>query len=258
MSDLYLDLIERAVSGQIFEEGKSERRVANFLQRMRHPYLTRRNGAIAWPLHAHTMIGMARLKNLRELVETTLNEGVPGDYIETGVWRGGACIMMRAILKARGVSDRKVYCADSFNGLPPPSGKHHQDKRDRLYKFSELAISEEQVRQNFEVYGLLDEQVVFLPGWFKDTLPALTDEQFSVIRLDGDMYESTMDAITNLYPRLSPGGFAIIDDYGGINACRKAVHDYLDANSLAPKIVPVDESCVWWRKPMTDMAKPIT
>jgi len=246
MVDLYLDLVERAITGRLFEESKAERALANFVQRIRRPYLTRK-GALPWPLRAHTMLRSARLRNLRQLVEATLHEGVPGDYIETGVWRGGACIFIRAILKAYGITDRKVYCADSFEGLP--KGRHPLDKRDRLHKFSELAISEEQVRKNFEVYGLLDEQVVFLKGWFRDTLPSLTDERFAVIRLDGDMYESTHDALTHLYPRLSPGGFAIILDYGVIKACSRAVHDYLDAHSLKPDIVPVDRSCVWWRKP---------
>ena len=248
-NDLYLDLIERALSGALFPEGKAERFIANLRQRIRNPYATRR-GAAAWPLRAHTMIGPGRLRNLRQLVETTLRENVPGDYIETGIWRGGACILMRAVLAAHGVANRKVFCADSFSGLPAPNARFRHDRRDRLHKFSELAISEEQVRRNFESYGLLDDQVVFLKGWFRDTLPALTDERFAVIRLDGDMYESTTDALTHLYPRLTPGGFAIIDDYGGITACRKAVHDYLDANALKPEIVAVDQSCVWWRKPL--------
>jgi O-methyltransferase len=247
MPDLYLDLVERAVAGRLFKEGQTERRLADLWQRVRHPYATR-HGAHSWPLRAHTMIGDARLRNLRELVERTLRENVAGDYIETGVWRGGACIYVRAILKARGVTDRKVYLADSFCGLPKPSGRFRQDRRDRLFKFSELAISKREVSENFEAYGLLDEQVVFLEGWFRDTLPTLATERFALIRLDGDMYESTMDALTHLYPRLSPGGFAIIDDYGALKNCRRAVHDYLDAHSLTTEIVPVDHSAVWWRK----------
>jgi hypothetical protein len=192
------------------------------------------------------MIGTKRLRSLRQQVEITLRENIPGDYIETGVWRGGACIFMRAILKAHGVIERKVLCADSFSGLP--KGQHHNDRRDRLYKFAELAISEEQVRRHFDVYGLLDDQVVFLAGWFRDTLPRLSDERFAIIRLDGDMYESTHEALTHLYNRLSPEGFAVVDDYGSISACRRAVHDYLDENSLKPEIIPVDNTCVWWRK----------
>jgi O-methyltransferase len=248
MSDLYVDLVERAVAGRLFEIDERARRRARFWQRLRHPYLTRNGVTFTFPPNVHTMIGPARLQNLRHLVETALRDRIPGHFIETGVWRGGACILMRAILKAQAITDRKVYCADSFAGLPRSDGRYRQDRHDRLYKFSELAVSVDEVRKNFDVYGLLDEQVVFLVGRFRDTLPTLTDERFAVIRLDGDMYESTMDALTHLYPRLSPGGFAIIDDYGPIQGCRTAVHDYLNAHKLSPEIVPVDVACVWWRK----------
>jgi O-methyltransferase len=214
--------------------------------RIRHPYFTRHH-VHTWPLRAHTMLTPARLRSLRNQTETTIRESIPGDYIETGVWRGGACIMMRAILKALNVTDRRVFVADSFDGLPPPSGRYWQDKRDRLSKFRELAISEEQVRKHFAIYDLLDDQVVFLKGWFSETLPKLTDECFAIIRLDGDMYESTMDALTNLYPRLSPGGFAIIDDYS-LQMCRRAVHDYLAAHSLKPELIEIDPGSVYWRK----------
>ena len=92
----YLDLLERSILNSIYGESKLEMRLQRLLQRLRHPYLTRR-GAIAWPSRAHSMIGQPRLRNVRELVERTLKDNVPGDYIETGVWRGGACIMMRGV-----------------------------------------------------------------------------------------------------------------------------------------------------------------
>jgi O-methyltransferase len=97
-------------------------------------------------------------------------------------------------------------------------------------------------------YDLLDEQVVFLKGLFKDTLPQLIDHRFALIRLDGDMYESTMDALTNLYDRVSDRGFVIVDDYGALKKCRKAVHDFLDGRSLKVDIQKIDETGVWWRK----------
>jgi len=195
------------------------------------------------------MIGEKRLANLRELVDRTLSENIPGDYIETGVWQGGACILIRAILEARGVTERKVFLADSFEGLPRPNPERYPaDKRDRLFKFHELAVLEEQVRENFRKYDLLDDQVIFLKGPFSETLSKLTTEQFALIRLDGDMYGSTMDALTNLYDRVSSGGFVIVDDYGALQNCRRAVNDFLSSRSLRPPITPVDVSCVWWRK----------
>lgn len=245
----YLDLLEKTLQNAIHGESGIEMKLRLWAQRLRHPYLTRR-GAHPWPSRAHSMLGPHRLRSLRELTERTLNENIPGDYIETGVWRGGACILMRGVLAAYDVRDRKVIVADSFEGLPKPNAdKYPADKRDTAFNFSELAIPVDQVRKNFETYGLLDEQVVFLKGFFKDSLPTLpTDSRFAIIRLDGDMYESTMDALTNLYDRLSSGGFAIIDDYGGLKNCAKAVHDYLDQRGLKVDLQKVDDSCVWWRK----------
>ena len=104
------------------------------------------------------------------------------------------------------------------------------------------------MKANFAKYGLLDDRVVFLDGWFKDTLPAAPIERLAVLRLDGDMYESTMEALTALYDKVSTGGFVIIDDYGCIDACRKAVHDFRDARGIAEKIVDIDGWGVYWRK----------
>jgi len=244
----YLDLLEKSLLNTIYGESKLEMRMRAILQRVRHPYLTRR-GALAWPARAHTMIGPKRLRNLRELVECTIREDIPGDYIETGVWRGGACILIRGILAAYGINNRRVFCADTFRGLPRPNPKQYpEDKRDRLFSFAELAVSEPTVRRNFAAYDLLDDRVVFLKGLFGETLPTLSSGRFSLIRLDGDMYESTLDALTHLYDRLSDGGFVIIDDYGGLKGCRKAVHDFLAKRSLKVEIHAVDETGVWMRK----------
>ncbi len=247
---LYLDLLERSLQNAIHGESQVEMKIQSWLQRVRHPYLTRR-GAFPWPTRAHSMIGPQRLRNLRDLVERTLTDNIPGDYIETGVWRGGACILMRGVLAAHGVTDRKVIVSDSFEGLPrPDAAKYPADKRDRLFAFEELAVSVDQVRKNFETYGLLDDQVVFLKGFFKDTLPTLSaHSRFALIRLDGDMYESTMDALNGLYDKLSSGGYAIIDDYSGLKNCRQAVHDYLDQHRLKVDIHKIDDSGVWWQKP---------
>ena len=202
-----------------------------------------------WPLVAHTMIGLKRLDNLEFCIEEVITTGVPGDLIETGVWRGGATIFMRAVLKAYDVTDRCVWVADSFEGLPPPdAGKYPYDAGDRLHEATELAVSLEEVKTNFERYGLLDDQVRFLKGWFRDTLPDAPIERLAVLRLDGDMYQSTMDALANLYPKVSQGGYVIVDDYGAIPACRQAVHDYRSADGITEKIHNVDWTGIFWQK----------
>jgi len=202
-----------------------------------------------WPLYADTMVGMKRLDQLQSAIETILDDGVEGDFIETGVWRGGACIFMRAALEAYGVSDRRVFVADSFAGLPEPDVRRYPADRDAsFHKVRFLSVSREDVERNFAKYGLLDDRVVFLQGWFKDTLPSAPIEKLALLRLDGDMYESTMDALTNLYPKLSPGGYCIVDDFF-LGPCRLAVEEYRAAHGIDTEIRIIDTCSAYWRKP---------
>jgi len=211
--------------------------------------LDNRMNGIGWPLNGYTMIGTKRMNNIRYCAEQVLKNNTEGDFIETGVWRGGAVIFMRAILHAYGDKNKKVWVADSFQGLPKPdSEKYPDDEGDDLYTVEQLRVSLEDVKANFQRFGLLDEQVSFLKGWFKDTLPDAPIEKLSIIRLDGDMYESTMDGLCNLYPKLSPGGFIIIDDYGAIPACAKAVQDYRKKQGISEEIKEIDWSGRFWQK----------
>ncbi len=197
-----------------------------------------------WPLFGYTMIGHRRLDNVRHCVETVLREDIPGDILEAGVWRGGATIFVRAMLRAYGVTDRTVWVADSFEGLPVPANE--TDGAD-FSGIPVLKVSIDQVRANFEKFGLLDDQVVFLQGWFADTLPKAPIDRLAVLRLDGDLYSSTMDTLQSLYDKVSPGGFVIVDDYHSWDSCRRAVTDFLEERSLAPKIESVDWAAAYWR-----------
>jgi O-methyltransferase len=210
----------------------------------------KRNLGLDWPAAAETMIGMQRLTSLQRCVETVITEDVPGDLVECGVWRGGACILMRAVLAVYGDDERCVWLADSFAGVPPPDADNYiADKGLRLDLSADvLAVSEAKVKANFERYGLLDDRVRFVSGWFKDTLPTAPIDRISLLRLDGDLYESTIQALDALYPRLSLGGFCIIDDYHAIEACRQAVTDYRGSNEISAEIAEIDGSGVFWRK----------
>jgi hypothetical protein len=203
------------------------------------------------PLQAtgYTMMGLDRTDNLQACVEDVLANDVPGDMIETGVWRGGATILMRALLEVHGVTDRTVVVADSFEGVPPPDeAAFPLDAGSRLYEWDYLAVPVELVKDNFARFGLLDDQVEFLEGRFRDTLPRLADRVWSVIRLDGDLYESTINGLEALYPNLSPGGYLIVDDYGALRKCRAAVHDYRDAHGIEEEIHRIDWTGVFWQK----------
>jgi O-methyltransferase len=201
-----------------------------------------------WPVRAHTMIGLQRLDNLQFCVETVINDGIPGDLIETGVWRGGACIFMRAILKAYGENTRTVWVADSFAGLPLPNvAAYSADAGDEHHTYHFLGVSQQQVEENFRRYNLLDRQVRFLKGWFKDSLPDAPIDRLAVLRLDGDMYESTTQALESLYHKVSSGGFIIIDDYF-LGPCREAVTDFRLAHHIDDPIIDIDGRGVFWRR----------
>lgn len=240
--DLYLDLLEKCLLGTIYEDVSQDPWSGGTYR----PSL--REEGKDWPSRAHSMIGVKRMRNLRLLCEDVLAQGIRGDFAETGVWRGGACILMRGVLKAYQVSDRVVWCADSFQGLPRPS--YAQDEGDPHHTFAQLRVSLEEVRHHFGQYGLLDEQVKFLPGWFHETLPAAPIRELAILRLDGDMYGSTMEALSALYPRVSPGGFVIVDDYA-LPGCKQAIDDFRKAGSIADKIEAIDWTGVFWRKTRT-------
>jgi O-methyltransferase len=201
-----------------------------------------------WPPTAETMVGTKRLENVLRCCCKVLETDIPGDFVETGVWRGGVTILMRGVLAAYGVADRTVWAADSFEGLPVPDAERYPADTVDWSHVEPLKVHLDAVRRNFERYDLLDDQVEFLPGWFEDTLPTAPIEEIAVLRLDGDLYQSTMDALDALYPKLAVGGYAIVDDYGGWQQCRQAVDDYRARSAITDPIVPVDWTGVHWQK----------
>jgi hypothetical protein len=264
---LYLDLIKKSLActlydglgGNVYRGPYPRRRLLRFLVRLLAPKgaavvlpanIKDRQVGNDYPFMAPTMIGMERLDNLQRCIEEVIHNNIPGDLIETGVWRGGATIFMRAILKINDETNRKVWVADSFEGIPKPNGdKYPVDKGDTQWTINDyLAVSIETVKTNFERYGLLDDQVKFLKGYFKDTLPSAPIQKLAVARLDGDLYESTMDALTCLYPKVSIGGFIIIDDYGAVINSEKAVHDYREKYGIRDEVKPIKGVGVYWKK----------
>jgi len=198
------------------------------------------------PCFGYTMIGLRRLANIRHCVEDVLARSVPGDLAEAGVWRGGAAIFMRALLAVHGVTDRTVWVADSFRGLPAPASPQDGDD---FSQHAYLRADRRQVMANFQRFGLLDGQVRFLEGWFKDTLPTAPIERLAVLRLDGDLYSSTLETLRSLYDRVSPGGYVIVDDYHAYEYCRRAVTDFLRERGLAPALTTIDWAGVYWQVP---------
>ncbi|MGA8330985.1 MAG: TylF/MycF/NovP-related O-methyltransferase [Mycobacterium sp.] len=238
----YLNLLEASLTGMLIEDAPCDPWSGGSAFDSNRRFMGR-----DWPSLAFSMIGGVRMRNLRHACETVLLDGVEGDFIETGVWRGGACILMRGILEAYGDDARRVFVADSFAGLPPPDAERFPaDINDGHHTYTQLQVSRADVENNFRRFGLLDQQVVFLEGWFKDTLPAAPIDRLAVLRLDGDMYESTIEALNALYHKVSYGGFVIIDDYF-LPPCAQAVHDFREHHGITAPILPIDGVGTYWR-----------
>jgi hypothetical protein len=261
---LYLDLLKRCLTNVIYRDPPIP---TPWLPSGAFDLDARVRG-VDWPSQAHTMIGFKRLENLQRLAESVLTDKIPGDFLEAGVARGGAMVFLRGVLRVHGVTDRTIWLADSFQGFPEPPADAQPPELGTLYpdldpdvlaqrlesaaelnaRFRE-GTSHEQVRQTFERYGLLDEQVRFLPGWFADTLPSAPVQRLAILRADSDLYDSTYTTLEHLYPKVSPGGYVIIDDYHVIDECRRAVHDYLKSVGTEDlELETIDECGAYWRK----------
>ena len=242
--DLYLDLLERTVSNWIYGDAW------NRLGELRPFEPARRAVGQDIPSLGHTMIGLARLRHLRMLTQSVIADEVQGDLVEAGVWRGGACILMAGVLEAHADKTRLVVAADSFAGLPPPDPRYPKDLL-TTFEFhlrEELAVDRETVRSNFERYGLMSERVKLLEGLFCNTLPAYPYGPIALLRMDGDLYSSTMDTLVHLYDRVSPGGYIISDDYGVVVDARRAVLDFRAQRGITAEMFRVDQDAIFWRK----------
>ena len=246
---LYLDLLTASLTNTLFtaEPDVEDEIPTRYVQGFIRHYI---QGA------AISLCPVVRFENIESCITDVLKHGVPGDLIETGVWRGGATIFMRAVLKAYEVSDRLVWVADSFEGLPEPDADefpieakaHSGQVMKNVYKH--FAVSLEDVQRNFRAYGLLDRQVRFLKGWFKDTLPTAPISSLSILRLDGDYFESTRDGLSSLYDKLSVGGYVIVDDYGEETwtYCRRAVDEFRRERNIDDPMRRVDSKCYYWQR----------
>jgi O-methyltransferase len=208
-------------------------------------FVNRFTGRETWPLTAETMIGIPRLLNLADCLMTAAEDGVPGGFAECGVWRGGACIMAAAALDELG-EHRPVWVCDSFQGVPPPSVP--QDEGGDLHTWPQLSVSAADVKANFERYGLLSDRVVFVEGWFADSLPGPIGD-LAVLRCDGDLYSSTREILSALYHHVQPGGFVIVDDYGVVTGCREATDEFRAERGITEPLRVIEDGvgAVFWR-----------
>ena len=190
----------------------------------------------------YTMTGVARLEALVRAVRYTHARGIPGAFVECGVWRGGSVLAIIGTLQDEAVDDRDIYLFDTFDGMtrptehdvsdynPPALEEWEQARQRDLHPWAEhfgpASFTEESVRQTILATGYPEARVHFVRGRVEDTLPGQAPPVVGLLRLDTDWYESTAHELSHLYPRLSPGGVLVIDDYGHWQGCRRAVDEY--------------------------------
>jgi len=223
-ADRYLKLVENAVLGILFSEqaGSCNGGVGGCALGQLNPYdPDLRLGGNDWPPIAHTMVGAIRLKNVKDSIEYATRMGIPGDFVELGVWRGGVCIYAKALIDILCQTDRNVLIFDAFEKLPG-------------YGMAEnfLSISEDSVRKAFDLYGASLDGVEFHKGLFKDTLSTFRKDRISsgkkpiaILRIDGNFYDSYQDCLYNLYDFVPVGGVIIFDDFTH-NAPNQAWRDF--------------------------------
>lgn len=194
-----------------------------------------------WPPFGHTMVGHVRLQNIKTLIEAIVAKNVPGDFAELGVWRGGSCIFAKAVFDTLGQHDRVVYVFDAFESLPGYGSAS-----------SFIKTSEETVRHNFQKYGVLDDNVAFIRGLFKDTLPNFRTyhprTSIAILRLDGNFYDSHQDALYYLYELVPIGGCVIFDDIMSHAAVQQCWADFQKDHGFTEKLVPVDRHAAYFMK----------
>jgi O-methyltransferase len=193
---------------------------------------------------AETMLGTRQLDHMQSCISDVLRNGIPGDLLEAGVWRAGMTIFMRAVLKAFGNTEKRVWVADSFEGLPPSDTTTDSFG----WRAGDMAVSLKEAQQNFSRYGLFDGQVVFLKGFFNQTLDRAPLARLAILRVDADLYSSTLDVLNALYQKLSPGGYAIFDDYQNLPDCRKAIDQYRAEHGITEELKKIDTRSVYWQK----------
>ena len=197
----------------------------------------------------HTMIGLQRLENLEHCAKSIFTNNIPGDFLEAGVAMGGSSIFLRALQVSYFQEHRRTWVADSFEGFPTPTSEADQ-KHEKSFPQGDnpfLAYDVDTVKELFQRYDLLDDQVCFVPGWFSESLPNLPVQELALLRIDADMYQSTMDVLTALYSKVVPGGYVVIDDYGSFSTSRKAVDDFRSMFEITAPLQSIDWEGVYWQ-----------
>jgi O-methyltransferase len=189
-----------------------------------------------------SMISDERLLDIGRFVANVLDDGIPGNLVECGVWRGGASFLMADILERHG-DDQLVWMFDSFEGLPlpeeidGPAALRLAAGATDPSEFKNCVASLEEVTSAAASLGL-SHRTRIVKGWFDQTLPAAASEigQIALLHIDADWHASVKCCLEHLYDSVSPNGFVVFDDYFTYDGCAVAVHEFLGARRLGDRL----------------------
>jgi len=238
LRDAYVDLIKRSITNYSYLGG--DQPVEKF-RCVTHYDLKQSQWKIDPLARPMTLLTRSQLDLIEAAVVALEERAVPGDYIEAGIWRGGVVILLRALINAYGVPERKVVAADSFAGIP----KNVRALNDPVDLWPDRWIAPlDEVQQGIRRFGLLDDRIEFVAGFFAHSLRKLADRKFALIRLDSDSYDSVETSLEYLYPLLSDGGVIIVDDWHLVG-CKAAVMNYRARHGVKEDIQVWDGNAYW-------------
>jgi O-methyltransferase len=204
----------------------------------------------------HTMTSDARLYQLIQCVKYIVQNDIPGDLIECGVWRGGSVLAMIQTLLLLGTKNRTIHLFDTFSSediLTPaesaiPEDRPFNSSRDQLERDLagigfDISVDLSHVKSLMSSTGYPSEKVRYHVGRVEDTLPKFKLPGIALLRLDTDWYASTRLQLETLWDGVSAGGVVIFDDYGFWEGHKLAVDEFLASRQLRPLLSRVDESC---------------
>ena len=196
----------------------------------------------------YTLTSMERCYSLYRAVQYITKGDIPGDIVECGVWRGGSAMLSALTLVEMNQTHRKIYLYDTYEGMSEPTDKDidiNGVPYRLLWKKEKdlLTVSLDEVKKNMLSTGYPTENIIFVKGMVEDTIPRTLPYQVALLRLDTDLYESTYHELVYLYPKVSPRGVVIVDDYGHFQGAREATDKYFNETSQNILFHRIDYSC---------------
>jgi hypothetical protein len=195
--------------------------------------------ALCADVQMYTQASRERIVTLADAVEYVIQRGIPGDFVECGVWMGGSAMVVAKTLLGLGVSDRRIWLYDTFGAMPQPDERDGAVNRDFAGRLPERPVSDVPhgaylpvVRANMESTGYPPSLISYVCGLVEETIPEHAPAEIGLLRLDTDWYSSTAHELENLYPRVASGGVLIVDDYGHYQGARKAVDEYFERSPI--------------------------